>query len=88
MAPVKQLFSMTPKYDDLSPAANEPDGHVDVVLVNELSEVHLGVGLGDADHRLDVTDGDGDAAGGHRLATEVAVHLGNLRKALTFVLNT
>ncbi len=43
----------------------EPDGHVDVIFVNEFSKMHFGVGLGDADHGLDVTDGDWNAAGGH-----------------------
>jgi len=43
----------------------EPDGHVDVIFVNEFSKMHFGVGLGDADHGLDVTDGDRNAAGGH-----------------------
>jgi hypothetical protein len=57
----------------------EPDGHVDVIFVNEFSKMHFGVGLGDADHGLDVTDGDRNAAGGHRLATQIAVHFGDLK---------
>lgn len=43
---------------------HHPDGHVDVVLQHVVPQVHLGVGLGHADHGLDVAHGDGDAAGG------------------------
>lgn len=41
---------------------HHPDGHVDVVLQNVVPQVHLGVCLGHADHRLDVADSDRDAA--------------------------
>lgn len=41
---------------------HDPDGHVDVVLQHVVPQVHLGVGLGHADHGLDVTNRDGDAA--------------------------
>lgn len=43
---------------------HHPDGHVDVVLQHVVPQVHLGVGLGHADHGLDVANGDGDAARG------------------------
>ena len=41
---------------------DDPDGHVDVVLVHVLPQVHLGVGLRQPDHALDVPHSDGDAA--------------------------
>lgn len=41
---------------------HDPDGHVDIVLQHVVPQVHLGVGLGHADHGLDMTDRDGDAA--------------------------
>ena len=37
---------------------DDPDGHVDVVLVHVLPQVHLGVGFRQADHALDVPHGD------------------------------
>ena len=40
---------------------DDPDGHVDVVLVHVLAQVHLGVGLRQTDHALDVPHRDGDA---------------------------
>lgn len=43
---------------------HHPDGHVDVVLQHVVPQVHLGVSLRHADHRLDVADSDGDAARG------------------------
>ena len=41
---------------------DDPDGHVDVVLVHVLAQVHLGVGLRQPDHALDVPHRDGHAA--------------------------
>lgn len=43
---------------------HHPDGHIDIVLQDVVPQVHLGVGLGHADHGLDVADRDGDAACG------------------------
>lgn len=48
---------------------HHPDGHVDVVLQNVVPQVHLGVGLGHADHGLDVADSDGDATRGLQIRT-------------------
>ena len=42
---------------------HDADGHVDVVLLYVVPQVHLGVGLGHADHGLDVPHRDWDAAG-------------------------
>ena len=41
---------------------DDPDGHVDVVLVHVLAQVHLGVGLRQPDHALDVPHSDGNTA--------------------------
>lgn len=41
---------------------NDADGHVDVVLRHLPPEVHLRVGLRDADHGLHVADRDGNGA--------------------------
>lgn len=49
---------------------HHPDGHVDVVLQNIVPQVHLGVGLSHADHRLDVADSDRNAASGLRTRTK------------------
>ncbi len=68
---------MTP---DASPDfdTSYPHGHVDVVLVDELSQVHLGMGLGHADHGLDVAHRDGHRSRGHGLLAQIRVHLGHL----------
>lgn len=42
---------------------HHPDGHIDIVLHHIVPQVHAGVSLGHADHGLDVTHRDGDAAG-------------------------
>jgi hypothetical protein len=42
----------------------DADGHVDVVLTDVVPEVHASVGLGDADHAFNVTDGDRHTSGG------------------------
>lgn len=41
---------------------HDADCHVDVVLHHVVTQVHLGVRLRHADHRLDVAHRDGDAA--------------------------
>lgn len=41
---------------------HDPDGHVDVVLQHVVPQVHLSMGLSHADHGLNMTDCDGDAA--------------------------
>jgi len=56
----------------------DTDRHVDVVFGGKLTQMHLGVGLSHPKHRLYVTHGDGHAARGHGLATQLAVHLGHL----------
>lgn len=43
---------------------HDPDGHVDVVLQYIVPQVHFGVSLRHADHGLNVTNRDGDAACG------------------------
>ena len=45
------------------------DSHVGVVLLDVVSQVHLGVRLGHPNHRLDVADRDRDAAS--RLSNDV-----------------
>ena len=42
---------------------HDPDGHVDVVVIDVVAQVHLRVCLGHADHRLDVTHCDRNALG-------------------------
>ena len=41
---------------------HDPDGHVDVVLVDVVTQVHPCMGLRHSDHGLDVSHRDGDAA--------------------------
>lgn len=43
---------------------HDPNGHVDVILHYVVPQVHLGVSLRHADHGLDVTNCNGDAACG------------------------
>lgn len=45
---------------------HDPDGHVDVILQHVVPQMHLGVSLRHADHGLDMTDCDGNAACGLR----------------------
>ena len=45
---------------------HHPDRHVDVVFGHVLSQVHLGMRLGHADHRLDMANGDRYRASGLR----------------------
>ena len=51
-----------------------PDGHVHVVLVDVLAQVHARVRLRYADDGLDVAHGDRYAAGHHGLAAQIGVH--------------
>ena len=41
---------------------HDADGHVDVILVHVITQMHASMRLRHADHRLDVTDRDGDTA--------------------------
>lgn len=56
---------------------HDADGHIDVVVCYVLADVHTCVGLGHADHGLDVADSDGDGACCHTLPSQFRVHLGH-----------
>ena len=48
-----------------------------VLQLKNSPQMHFGVCLGDPDHGLNVTHGDGDGPGDHGLPPQVGVHLGN-----------
>jgi hypothetical protein len=54
------------------------NGHVHVVLVDVLAQVHARMSLRYANDRLDVTHGDRYATGHHGLATQIGVHARDL----------
>lgn len=58
---------------------NDADRRVDVILVDVSTQMHSSVRFGETNYRLDVTHGDGDAAGSHRFASEVGIELGDLK---------